>query len=103
MLSGESGAGKTFNTRNILQYLAHVGIDKATLNEDGKVVNADGTVSDPVTDRMLDSSEILVAFGNATMPRNDDSSRFGKLYKVSVIIMCAPAVLQLTLQTSGVP
>jgi len=82
IITGESGAGKTFNTRNILDYLAHVGIDNDTLNEKGKVVNADGTISDPVTDRMLDSSEILDAFGNATMPRNDDSSRFGKLYKV---------------------
>jgi myosin heavy subunit len=70
IITGESGAGKTFNTREILAYLAYVG---KSGDDDGKK---------PVTDRMLDSSNILDAFGNATMPRNNDSSRFGKLYQV---------------------
>ena len=34
------------------------------------------------TSRMLDTTPLLEAYGNAVMPRNDDSSRFGKLYKV---------------------
>jgi len=79
IITGESGAGKTFNTRNILGYLAYVGIDPDTLDP---VTGKPKDGSKPVTDRMLDSSDILDAFGNATMPRNDDSSRFGKLYKV---------------------
>jgi len=71
IITGESGAGKTFNTRNILGYLAFAGKDPNT---------PAGTKD--VTVRMCDSSNILDAFGNATMPRNDDSSRFGKLYQV---------------------
>ena len=36
----------------------------------------------PVTTRMLQCVPILEAYGNAAMPRNDDSSRFGKFFKV---------------------
>jgi len=71
VITGESGAGKSFQTEKMLNFLAFVG------------ANPD---SDPnaekVTDQMLDTVPILEGFGNANMPRNPDSSRFGKLYKV---------------------
>ena len=35
-----------------------------------------------MTDRMLATTPLFEAYGNAAMPRNDDSSRFGKFYKV---------------------
>lgn len=35
-----------------------------------------------ITDKMLATTPILEGFGNANMPRNPDSSRFGKLYKI---------------------
>ena len=38
-----------------------------------------------ITTTMLNSGPILEAFGNSGMPRNDDSSRFGKLYKVDPV------------------
>ena len=39
----------------------------------------------PVTTRMLQCVPILEAYGNAAMPRNDDSSRFGKFFKVLAV------------------
>lgn len=72
VITGESGAGKTFNTKQILDFLANIG---------GKPV-PEGVVK--ITDLMLSSTPILEGFGNANMPRNPDSSRFGKLYKVFV-------------------
>jgi len=77
IITGESGAGKTFNTKMILDFLADMG---------GKPVpdNEDGTPGKKITDLMLDATPILEGFGNANMPRNPDSSRFGKLYKVFI-------------------
>ena len=70
VITGESGAGKTWNTKKALSYLATVGKCPA---KGGRA---------PVTERMVNSNVILDMFGNATMPRNDDSSRFGKLFQV---------------------
>lgn len=67
IITGESGAGKTYNTKKILAFLAHVGGGEAEKKK---------------TDKMLSTTPILEGFGNANMPRNPDSSRFGKLYKI---------------------
>jgi len=76
VITGESGAGKTFVTRKMLAFLAAAGTnpDSAGSGED-----------DPgaaLTDALVNSSDILEGWGNANMPRNPDSSRFGKLYKI---------------------
>jgi hypothetical protein len=75
VITGESGAGKTFNTKKVLDFIAECGA-MATREQGGNV----GGVS--ITDLMLETTPILEGFGNANMPRNPDSSRFGKLYKV---------------------
>ena len=36
-----------------------------------------------VTDLLLATTPILETWGNSNMPRNPDSSRFGKLYKIN--------------------
>eukprot|EP00658_Telonema_sp_P-2_P077801 TRINITY_DN712_c0_g1_i1.p1 TRINITY_DN712_c0_g1~~TRINITY_DN712_c0_g1_i1.p1 ORF type:complete len:1164 (-),score=423.48 TRINITY_DN712_c0_g1_i1:47-3538(-) len=71
VITGESGAGKTFNTKQILDFLADLGATAGGDDAEGKI-----------TDLMLDATPILEGFGNANMPRNPDSSRFGKLYKI---------------------
>lgn len=71
IITGESGAGKTFTTKQILDYLAWVGSDKGA--------NPDLAA---LTDKMLTTTPILEGLGNSNMPRNPDSSRFGKLYKI---------------------
>jgi myosin heavy subunit len=70
VITGESGAGKTYITKKMLDFLAEAGGGKP--GEDGMTV----------TDKMLATTPILEGWGNANMPRNPDSSRFGKLYQI---------------------
>jgi len=73
LVSGESGAGKTENTKICMQYLAKV----EALSGGGS-----GNLGRALTDRVLQSSPILEAFGNAQTVRNDNSSRFGKFLQL---------------------
>ena len=75
VITGESGAGKSFQTGLALDYLKFRGNAKPRTREDGVEIPA-------VTDRMRSANNILEIFGNASMPRNPDSSRFGKLFQV---------------------
>lgn len=68
VITGESGAGKSFSAHKILEFLAEV-----------SATNAEASA---MSTSMLQTSPILEAFGYAKMPRNDDSSRFGKLIKL---------------------
>ncbi|XP_033106967.1 unconventional myosin-XIX-like [Anneissia japonica] len=70
IVSGESGAGKTWNARCLLKYLTTV----AECNPGGFTPSP----ADCIERRILDSNPILEAFGNAGTDRNHNSSRFGK-------------------------
>jgi myosin heavy subunit len=70
IITGESGAGKTFTTMKILGYLAQA---SGVAAEEGE---------EKITDLMLSATPILEGFGNSNMPRNPDSSRFGKLFSI---------------------
>ena len=63
--SGESGAGKTENTKKVIGYFALVG---ATGKSTSKKVSLE--------DQVVQTNPILEAFGNAKTVRNDNSSRF---------------------------
>ncbi|XP_044757784.1 unconventional myosin IC isoform X2 [Coccinella septempunctata] len=63
LISGESGAGKTEASKKILQYIAEV-----ENTDDVKIVK----------NKLMESTLLLEAFGNAKTNRNDNSSRFGK-------------------------
>ncbi|EMP37847.1 Myosin-6 [Chelonia mydas] len=65
LITGESGAGKTVNTKRVIQYFATV----AALGEPGK---KSGTLEDQI----IQANPALEAFGNAKTLRNDNSSRF---------------------------
>ena len=69
-VSGESGAGKTVTTKFIMQYLA-------ALSKKVDTGHATGSDKATIEQRVLQSNEILEAFGNARTLRNDNSSRFG--------------------------
>ena len=66
LFSGESGAGKTENTKKVIGYFALVG---AT----GK---ASSSKKASLEDQVVQTNPILEAFGNAKTVRNDNSSRF---------------------------
>jgi len=72
VITGESGAGKTYTTKNMLNFLAVVGEDP----------HATGDTGPSAPELMLGATPILEGWGNANMPRNPDSSRFGKLYQI---------------------
>ncbi|QDZ17982.1 heavy chain of myosin [Chloropicon primus] len=71
LISGESGAGKTEATKHCLRYLTY----KATEN-----TAFDG--SNLIKQCIVDVNPVLEAFGNAKTKRNNNSSRFGKLFQV---------------------
>uniref|UniRef100_A0A667XW88 Myosin-7B n=1 Tax=Myripristis murdjan TaxID=586833 RepID=A0A667XW88_9TELE len=72
LITGESGAGKTVNTKRVIQYFAIV----AALGE-GSAKKA-GTLEDQI----IEANPAMEAFGNAKTLRNDNSSRFGKFIRI---------------------
>uniref|UniRef100_A0A8B9TTU4 Myosin-9 n=1 Tax=Anas platyrhynchos TaxID=8839 RepID=A0A8B9TTU4_ANAPL len=77
LCTGESGAGKTENTKKVIQYLAHV----ASSHKSKK----DQYYWDPgeLERQLLQANPILEAFGNAKTVKNDNSSRFGKFIRIN--------------------
>ena len=74
---GESGAGKTENTKKVIQYLAAV----ATSNSPAAARPGKTGFSD-LSQQILRANPILEAFGNAQTVRNNNSSRFGKFIRI---------------------
>ncbi|CAF0913604.1 unnamed protein product [Brachionus calyciflorus] len=77
LCTGESGAGKTENTKKVIQYLAHVAA-KASTKTTGHLRDAGELES-----QLLQANPILEAFGNAKTVKNDNSSRFGKFIRIN--------------------
>jgi len=71
LITGESGAGKTENTKKVIAYLAQVA---ATGKKGGKKVSLE--------DQIVATNPILESYGNAKTSRNDNSSRFGKFIRI---------------------
>ncbi|XP_022622528.1 myosin-7B-like [Seriola dumerili] len=71
LITGESGAGKTVNTKRVIQYFAIV----AALGEN---VKKGGSLEDQI----IEANPAMEAFGNAKTIRNDNSSRFGKFIRI---------------------
>ncbi|KAM7353238.1 myosin heavy chain isoform 24-T24 [Cochliomyia hominivorax] len=74
LITGESGAGKTENTKKVIAYFATVG---ASTKKDETQKNK-GSLEDQV----VQTNPVLEAFGNAKTVRNDNSSRFGKFIRI---------------------
>ncbi|KAA0706298.1 Myosin-9 Myosin heavy chain 9 [Triplophysa tibetana] len=79
LCTGESGAGKTENTKKVIQYLAHVASSHKTKKDQNISVLSHGELEK----QLLQANPILEAFGNAKTVKNDNSSRFGKFIRIN--------------------
>ncbi|XP_014267570.3 uncharacterized protein myh14 isoform X7 [Maylandia zebra] len=79
LCTGESGAGKTENTKKVIQYLAHV----ASSHKGGTLGRKKEAVQGELERQLLQANPILEAFGNAKTVKNDNSSRFGKFIRIN--------------------
>uniref|UniRef100_A0A8C9W5J0 Myosin-9 n=1 Tax=Scleropages formosus TaxID=113540 RepID=A0A8C9W5J0_SCLFO len=75
LCTGESGAGKTENTKKVIQYLAHVASSHKTKKDQVRIGELEK--------QLLQANPILEAFGNAKTVKNDNSSRFGKFIRIN--------------------
>ena len=71
LITGESGAGKTENTKKVISYLAMVATS-------GKKSAKKASLEDQI----VATNPILESYGNAKTSRNDNSSRFGKFIRI---------------------
>ncbi|XP_061487662.1 myosin-7B isoform X1 [Rhineura floridana] len=80
LITGESGAGKTVNTKRVIQYFAIVA---ALGDSPGKKGQAPATkTGGTLEDQIIEANPAMEAFGNAKTLRNDNSSRFGKFIRI---------------------
>ncbi|XP_030143351.4 myosin heavy chain, skeletal muscle, adult-like [Taeniopygia guttata] len=78
LITGESGAGKTVNTKRVIQYFATI----AASGEKKKEEQTSGKMQGTLEDQIISANPLLEAFGNAKTVRNDNSSRFGKFIRI---------------------
>ncbi|KAL1406362.1 class II myosin [Vanrija albida] len=98
LITGESGAGKTENTKKVIQYLAAIATaaDAASASAPSGLPRSASFKSRDIEDveagasaelgllerQILQANPILEAFGNAQTMRNNNSSRFGKFIRI---------------------
>lgn len=70
LVTGESGAGKTENTKKVIQYLSLISTDDLSDH------------ANDIHNKILRANPILESFGNAKTIKNNNSSRFGKFIKI---------------------
>ncbi|XP_042575804.1 myosin-11 isoform X1 [Cyprinus carpio] len=83
LCTGESGAGKTENTKKVIQYLAVVASSHKGKKDAGSQQKGPQLAFGELEKQLLQANPILEAFGNAKTIKNDNSSRFGKFIKIN--------------------
>ncbi|XP_068999827.1 myosin heavy chain, fast skeletal muscle-like [Embiotoca jacksoni] len=77
LITGESGAGKTVNTKRVIQYFATIAVAGGKKSEP-----VSGKMKGSLEDQIIAANPLLEAYGNAKTVRNDNSSRFGKFIRI---------------------
>ncbi|CAK9300346.1 unnamed protein product [Gordionus sp. m RMFG-2023] len=89
LCTGESGAGKTENTKKVIQYLAYVAASHRTKtsgnpsHSNPSTPTSNSGSAGELEKQLLKANPILESFGNAKTIKNDNSSRFGKFIRVN--------------------
>ena len=78
LITGESGAGKTENTKKVITYFAILGASEVKK----KAGEPEGEKKANLEDRIVNTNPILESYGNAKTARNNNSSRFGKFIRI---------------------
>uniref|UniRef100_A0A4W5MG38 Myosin motor domain-containing protein n=1 Tax=Hucho hucho TaxID=62062 RepID=A0A4W5MG38_9TELE len=76
LITGESGAGKTVNTKRVIQYFATIAVSGAKKEVDPSKMQGS------LEDQIIAANPLLESYGNAKTIRNDNSSRFGKFIRI---------------------
>ncbi|XP_004608920.2 unconventional myosin-XIX isoform X1 [Sorex araneus] len=76
IVSGESGAGKTWTSRCLMKFYTVVATSP-TSQESHRI-------AERIEQRILNSNPVMEAFGNACTLRNNNSSRFGKFIQLQL-------------------
>ncbi|XP_012868890.1 PREDICTED: unconventional myosin-XIX isoform X3 [Dipodomys ordii] len=76
VVSGESGAGKTWTSRCLMKFYAVVAASPASWESH--------KIAERIEQRILNSNPVMEAFGNACTLRNNNSSRFGKFIQLQM-------------------
>ncbi|KAJ8793745.1 hypothetical protein J1605_003556 [Eschrichtius robustus] len=76
---GGSGAGKTVNTKRVIQYFATT----AVTGEKRKEKPTPGKMQGSLEDQIMNANPPLEAYGNAKTVKNDNSSRFVKMLMIT--------------------
>jgi len=78
LITGESGAGKTENTKKVISYFAMVAAQSQKKEEEAAGATGKGSLEDQI----VQANPVLEAYGNAKTVRNNNSSRFGKFVRI---------------------
>uniref|UniRef100_A0A671XR51 Myosin heavy chain, fast skeletal muscle-like n=1 Tax=Sparus aurata TaxID=8175 RepID=A0A671XR51_SPAAU len=79
LITGESGAGKTVNTKRVIQYFATIAAIGAKKSD---APQQQSKIKGSLEDQIVAANPLLEAYGNAKTVRNDNSSRFGKFIRI---------------------
>ncbi|KAG7252470.1 hypothetical protein CRUP_038021, partial [Coryphaenoides rupestris] len=82
-MATESGAGKTVNTKRVIQYFA-------TISVAGGEKKKESQMKGSLEDQIIAANPLLEAYGNAKTVRNDNSSRFVNLLEKSRVTFQLP-------------
>ncbi|XP_021367481.1 myosin heavy chain, striated muscle-like [Mizuhopecten yessoensis] len=78
LITGESGAGKTENTKKVIMYFAKVACAPKKKTDEEEADKKEGSLEDQI----IQANPVLEAYGNAKTTRNNNSSRFGKFIRI---------------------
>ncbi|KAI6188456.1 Myosin and Myosin head and IQ calmodulin-binding region and Myosin tail domain containing protein [Aphelenchoides besseyi] len=74
LITGESGAGKTENTKKVISYFARIGAPPSKENQKEK--------KGSLEEQVVQANPAIEAFGNGATNRNYNSSRYGKFIRI---------------------